>query len=43
MTKLQWQKEMRNKKRLLAEKKQQGRSDRNLKQNITLSACFPRG
>jgi hypothetical protein len=40
MTNLQWQKEMRNKKRLLAEKKQQGRSDRNLKQNITPLQLF---
>ena len=40
MTKLQWQKEMRNKKRLMEEKRQQGRSDWNLEQNITPIRLF---
>jgi hypothetical protein len=40
MTKLQRQREMRNKKRLLAEKRKQLQSDWNLKQNITPFRLF---
>jgi hypothetical protein len=40
MTKLQWQKESRNKKRLSAEKRKQGQSDWNLKRNLAPLQLF---
>jgi hypothetical protein len=40
MTKLQWQKEIRNKKRLIIEQRKQGQSDWNLKQNLTPFQLF---
>ena len=40
MTKLQWQKESRNKKRLIIEQRKEGQSDWNLKRNLTPFQLF---